>query len=99
MTAPRLSFRRAAIADLIAAARWYEREALGLGRALLDAVDEAARAAAAAPEQYPVVRDDIRRVIVRRFPYGVFYRVVAGQVVVIACLHLRRDPEVWHRRR
>ncbi|MDF1501794.1 type II toxin-antitoxin system RelE/ParE family toxin [Roseisolibacter sp. H3M3-2] len=99
MTAPRFSFRAAAAADLAAAYEWYEGRESGLGEALLRAVGEAAAGAAAAPEQYPVVRGDVRRVLVGRFPYGLFYRVLRGEVVVVACFHLRRDPQVWHRRR
>ena len=27
------------------------------------------------PEGFPVIRKDIRRVVLRRFPYSVFYRL------------------------
>lgn len=37
--------------------------------------------------------------MVRRFPYGIFYRVSDGVVTVIAILHLSRDPESWQQRR
>ena len=97
--APRFSFRRAATADLVEAYRWYEAEAPGLGDELLTAVGDVVASAAAAPELYPVVRGDVRRALVGRFPYGVFYRAPRGRVVVIAVLHLRRDPARWHRRR
>ena len=99
MTAPRFSFRRDATADLARAYRWYEDEAAGLGEKLLAAIGEAAAAAAAGPEQYPVVRGDVRRALVDRFPYAVFFRMRRGQVVVIAVAHHRRDPRVWQSRR
>lgn len=96
MTAPRALFRRAAIADLDRAYRWYEGEAAGLGEELLAAVQEAVRAAAG-PEHYPVVRGDVRRVVVRRFSYAVFYRMRGERVVVIAVVHHRRNPQAWQR--
>jgi plasmid stabilization system protein ParE len=98
VTAPRFSFRRAASADLAEAYWRHEREAAGLGEELLAAVRDAVAGAAEEPERYPVVRADVRRVLVRRFPYAVFYRVRRGRVVVIAVVHHRRDPRVWHRR-
>lgn len=99
MTASRVSFRAAAAAELAGAYTWYEEREPGLGEALLGAVGEAAAHAATAPERYPVVRGDVRRVLVGRFPYGLLYRVHHGRVVVIACFHLRRDPQRWHHRR
>lgn len=99
MTARLASFRRAATADLARAYHWYEGEAAGLGEELLGAVREAVTAATDEPEHYSVVRGDVRRVVVRRFPYAVFYRVRPDRIVVIAVVHQRRDPQVWQRRR
>jgi hypothetical protein len=36
------------------------------------------------PQQFPVVYQDIRRACWRRFPYALFFRVIAGTVRVIA---------------
>jgi plasmid stabilization system protein ParE len=41
----------------------------------------------------------VRRMIVSRFPYAVFYRVEADRIVVLAVLHTARDPESWPRPR
>jgi hypothetical protein len=32
---------------------------------------------------------------VRRFPYGVFYRVDSDQIAVLAVYHSKRDPRGW----
>ncbi len=93
------TFRAIAADELAEAYAWYEAEEPGLGEALLRAVADAAGRAVAEPARYPVVRGDVRRVLVDRFPYGVFYRMVRGRVVVVACYHHRRDPAGWHRRR
>lgn len=44
------------------------------------------------PESAPLVQRDIRRRLLRRFPYGLFYRLIQGQVVVVACFHAKRSP-------
>jgi hypothetical protein len=39
-----------------------------------------------------------RALIPRRFPYGLFYRVYGDTIVIVACLHAKRDPRQWQRR-
>lgn len=50
------------------------------------------------PEGYPELRPGVRRAQVRRFSYGIFYRVRADRVEVIGIFHDRRSPRVWQRR-
>jgi plasmid stabilization system protein ParE len=47
------------------------------------------------PELYPVVYRTLRRAVVRRFPFAVFYEVTADEIQVVAIFHSRRDPETW----
>jgi plasmid stabilization system protein ParE len=37
--------------------------------------------------------------LVKRFPYGLFYRLLDQQVVVVACFHTSRNPRVWRDRK
>ena len=81
--------------DIADAVAWYDRNLVGLGdRFILSlevALDHIRRASEAATEVYP----GVRRVVVRRFPYGVFYRVDSDQIVVIAVYHSKRNPRGW----
>jgi hypothetical protein len=52
-------------------------------RATLESID-------AHPETAPIVHRDIRRQLLRRFPYMLFYRLIAGQAVVVGCFHAGR---------
>ena len=79
------------------AADWYEQQA-GLGAAFTAAVREVLNRIAATPLLHQVVYQDIRRGVVRRFPYSVFYRVDPGRVTVIAVFDHRRDPSIWQGR-
>ena len=45
-----------------------------------------------------MIYKEIRRLMTRRFPYGVFYLVEATSVVVLAVFHAKRDPGQWRRR-
>jgi plasmid stabilization system protein ParE len=84
--------------DILAASRWYETCAPGLGSEFLRAVDDSLLAIVERPEQYPAVHRDVRRALVRRFPYGIFFVVRDDTVRAIGCLHIRRHPRVWHGR-
>jgi len=41
------------------------------------------------------VHGEVRRAVVSRFPYAVFYRVEPKRVVVLAVLHMAGDPKLW----
>ena len=46
-----------------------------------------------------MIRYDVRRALVRRFPYSILYVADPKATVVLACFHGRRDPRRWHDRR
>jgi len=35
---------------------------------------------------------------VRRFPYFIYLREQASRIEVLAIFHVRRDPNIWHKR-
>mgnify|MGYP001454394311 CR=1 FL=1 len=86
-----LLLRGKAKADIRRAARWYEYQREGLGKELIAEVDGALARIQASPEQYEIVHREIRHAILRRFPYGVFYRIRDDKITVFAVLHLKRD--------
>jgi plasmid stabilization system protein ParE len=81
------------------AAQWYQHESPGLGPAFLEVVEHALGRIAENPLQFPVVHRDIRRALLRQFPYGVFFRIRPGAIRVLAIVHLSRDPSTWQKRR
>jgi plasmid stabilization system protein ParE len=91
-------FLPAAQAEASEAQDWYESEGAGLGARFRDELGRVAERLAANPFQFPIVAADIRRALLRRFPYALFFRVVDGDVFVIACFHSSRDPQVWRGR-
>jgi len=86
-----LLLRGKAKADIRRAARWYEYQRKGLGREFVAEVDATLARLETNPEQYEIVHREIRHAILRRFPYGVFYRIRTVKISVFAVLHLKRD--------
>ena len=80
---------------------WYERQRPGLGVDLVAHVQEVLDRISATPELYAQVFREVRRAVVRRFPYLAFYKVEKvepEQVVVLAVFHSRRAPKIWQTR-
>ena len=90
--------RPEAQADLLAARDWYAQQRAGLEDAFAEAVEQLLARIEAMPELYAAVLRDVRRGKLRRFPYVVYYRVLADRIEVIAVLHGSRDPQVWQDR-
>jgi len=74
---------------------WYNLQAAGLERELLDELDRAIRRAVAFPLSYPEIEPSIRRCRLARFPYGVIYGIDGDTLVVVAVAHLHRRPRYW----
>lgn len=90
--------RPEAAQDLEDAAAWYEEQSKGLGHEFLDEVRRSLQRVVEQPELYPSVHRTTRRVLIRRFPFGVFYRIETDSIVVIAVMHGSRDPQRWKQR-
>lgn len=87
--------RPEAARDLTDAAVWYEARRPGLGHRFLDEVAAAFAAIAEAPLMFPSMHRNTRRTFIRRFPFGVYYRVEDSEIVVVAVMHASRHPRRW----
>jgi plasmid stabilization system protein ParE len=89
----KVQVRRAAELDIAEAQGWYETQRSGLGTEFNSEISQIFTVLTETPLIYPVLYRDVRRVLVRRFPYLVWFRVVAEEVTVLACTHARQNPE------
>ena len=87
-----------AVVDLEDAAIWYESQESGLGVEFLLELDAAIDLAAEAPEHYEVLYQGIRRVLLQRFPFSVYFLFDMNAVEIIAVLHQHRTPLIWQSR-
>ncbi len=94
----RIVIRPEAEQDMADARDWYEDQRDGLGVRFLLALDEVCDRIAATPELVPPEYRSVRRLNLPRFPYVVYYRLVADFIEVIAVLHGSRDPQGWQSR-
>ncbi len=90
--------RKDAEQDLEDAADWYQRQRPGLGQDFLDEVAATLERLVDNPLMYPAVYRGLRRALIGRFPFGIFYRIAGRTVTVLAVMHGSRDPRHWKRR-
>ena len=90
----RVIIRPNAEADVQEAWSWYESQRAGLGDELLMEIRAAVRRLEMDPEHRPFYYREFRRLLTRRFPYKLFYRIEGDRVIVFRILHAKRE----HRR-
>jgi plasmid stabilization system protein ParE len=93
---PEPKFTPEAQADVADAAAYYSAQRPNLGYEFLEELQQVTSLIREAPLLATLVDDPIRRRLIRRFPYGVFYVPGAQDEpdVAIAVVDLRQDPEV-----
>lgn len=85
--------------DVAEAALWYDANEPGLGAQFVDQVQVTLNTIAEQPKAFTAVHKTVRRALVKRFPFGVFYQIDEDGVIVIAVLHGSRHPRSWKGRR
>lgn len=84
--------------DIKDAVEWYRLVGSGLEDEFIRSLDARLESIRRNPDLYPTVYKNVRRALLPKFPYGLFYFVFDDTVVVLACFHTRRDPKDWQRR-
>jgi plasmid stabilization system protein ParE len=85
--------------DLDAAHLWYHRQEPDRAADFLAAVNACLAIIQRHPQAFPLIDPAMRRALVRRFPYAIFYEVQPRQILVYGVFHGARDPRAWKRRR
>jgi len=94
----RIIIRKTAEEDLANAISWYEQQSPGLGGEYLRAVEGCIAMIARHPHIYPVVYRGVQRALLRRFPFGIFFISKQNALIVLACLHTKRHPDIFKTR-
>lgn len=88
-----------AAADAAGAAVAYEAEVPGLGSRFDVELDRVMTRIGENPLQFPLIEVDVRRALVKVFPFSVFFVVLDDHVRVFAVLHQHQHPDTWKPRR
>ena len=89
----KLTYHPTAEAEVVAAAKFYEQAVNGLGVQFLDEFDRSIAVILDAPERWRIIKDDKRRYLMLRFPYGLYYRIVGDEVRILVVKHHSQHPD------
>ena len=88
-----IEYHPAVEAELREIERYYEERSPGLGRQFIDEFERQVLALAATPRRWRVVKDDVRRCLMRRFPYIVYFKQLDSvRIRITVVKHQRRHP-------
>jgi len=93
-----IEFKPEVYDDIKIAYDWYESQRVGLGEDFLLTLEESYAKIARTPKLYQLIYKTVRRKLVRRFPYGVFFTLRDDKIIVIAVLHTKSNPVTWNER-
>lgn len=78
--------------DLFSGYSWYEDKVLGLGEEFLRIFYASANSLTRNALIYRKVYGDFRRLLLRRFPYAIYFRIDNNEIIVFGLFHCARDP-------
>ncbi len=84
--------------EMIEAALYYQSLSSGLGDDYLDEVERAVRSITSSPQTWPILEGNLRRRLIKRFPFAVLYRIEQDKILMVAVAHLRKKPGYWKNR-
>lgn len=91
-------FRTEAADDVSLARDWYDARSPALGDSFVRSLAQIVDLISELPEAFPEIAVGLRRALLSRFPYALYYRLDRSAIDVIACLHTRQSPSRWRSR-
>ena len=85
--------------DLDNAYQWYEEQEPGLGKEFIRCIDAKISEINRHPLHHQVVQSkQVRRALINRFPFSIYFVKEETLITIFAILHQRRSPEFWKSR-
>ena len=90
-----LHFELHAQQELDDAVAYYDGVSMRLGNHFIEEVERVISQILNFPKACPELSPSTRRCRIKRFPYGVIYRVGKDEIEIIAVMHFSREPNYW----
>ncbi len=81
--------------EMMTSSLFYETRMKGLGYKFLKEIERSIKLISASPETWPAFFEDIKRFLLRRFPFCLLYEIHDDYIYIIAVMHLHREPFDW----
>lgn len=94
----RYEFHPEAVLEFEEAIQFYKQRGRKLGQRLAKEVRAAIAKIVATPDRWRILEEDVRRCLVRVFPYAVLYTTEDDYILIVAIAHGKRRPGYWRHR-
>jgi plasmid stabilization system protein ParE len=81
--------------EITEAADWYHARSPRLGIAFRQELRSRLGTIRAHPQRFARVHKEARAAFLLRYPYRITYTADDKEIVIVACTHHRRDPQIW----
>ena len=88
-------FHELARKELLDARDYYDELVYGLGQTFVNEIEKSLKVIKNKPLSFPVANEDIRKAVVLKFPYSIFYRIEGKNIYILAIAHQKREPKYW----
>ena len=88
-------FHPEALEEYRQAALWYAEREPEIALRFIASVEDAISRVLDAPKRWRVIDEDVRRCLIRVFPYAVLYTIEADFLLIVAVMHCSREPNYW----
>jgi plasmid stabilization system protein ParE len=92
-------FHPEAAQEVHGAVEWYRERSAEAAAGFVAELNHAIDQVAELPETWPPYKAKTRRFVFRVYPYSLVYRVVEGEVTIVAVAHAKRKPGYWASRK
>lgn len=94
----RHEFHPEALLEFEEAVQFYKQRGRNLGRRFAREIRTTIARIAATPDRWRTLEEDVRRCLVRVFPYAVLYTIEEDHILIVAIMHGKRRPGYWRHR-
>jgi toxin ParE1/3/4 len=79
---------------------WYEIAQIGLGNDFFETVNKSVLFISNNPFSCTEIYNDIRRFVIKKFPYGIYYKVKSEEkeIQIIGVIHFKRSKRIMRTR-
>lgn len=94
----RYIFHPEALQEYEEAALYYKEISRELAVSFINSVEKGIKKILEYPEAWQAVEEDVRRHLIKRFPFGIYYTIQEDYVLIVAVMHMSRKPGYWKKR-
>ena len=84
--------------EFLEARDYYDQLVFGLGKSFVIELERSLNIIKTNPLTYPIIKENIRKAVVIKFPYSILYRVEKENIYILAVMHQKRKPNYWANR-